>query len=46
MLKKLYRYSFPDMVASLYNGKAIKKEDLLELRNMIDRLAGEEESHV
>ena len=45
MLKKLYRDSFPDMVASLYNGKAIKKEDLLELRNMIDRLAGEEESH-
>ena len=45
MLKKLYRNSFPDMVASLYNGRAIQKEDLLELRKMIDELAGEEDIH-
>ncbi|MBU9728206.1 BlaI/MecI/CopY family transcriptional regulator [Diplocloster modestus] len=45
MLKKLYRNSFPDMVASLYNGKAIQKEDLLELKKMIDELAGEGDIH-
>jgi len=40
-LGRLYGNSFTGLVASLYNGKAIGKEDLAELRRFLDELEGE-----
>ncbi|USG67789.1 BlaI/MecI/CopY family transcriptional regulator [Brevibacillus ruminantium] len=41
-LEKLYGNSIQDMVMSLYNGKAIDKGDLAELRDFLDQMAKEE----
>lgn len=41
-LEKLYGNSIQDMVMSLYNGKAIDKSDLAELRELLDRVEKEE----
>lgn len=41
-LKKLFGNSVQDMVMSLYNGKAIDKDDLLELREMLDQVEKED----
>lgn len=41
-LAKLFDNSIQNMVMSLYNGKAIDKNDLAELREMIERVEGEE----
>ncbi|WP_440960265.1 BlaI/MecI/CopY family transcriptional regulator [Paenibacillus nitricinens] len=41
-LEKLFGNSVQDMVMSLYNGKAIDKGDLAELREMLDRVEKEE----
>lgn len=41
-LVKLFDNSIQNMVMSLYNGKAINKNDLLELREMLDKVEGEE----
>ncbi|MFM1650735.1 BlaI/MecI/CopY family transcriptional regulator [Brevibacillus sp. B_LB10_24] len=41
-LEKLYGNSIQDMVMSLYNGKAIDKSDLAELRDFLDKVAKEE----
>jgi len=41
-LEKLFGNSVQDMVMSLYNGKAIDKSDLAELREMLDRVDKEE----
>ena len=40
-LDRLYGNSFTSLVAALYNGKAIDKEDLAELRKFLDELEGE-----
>jgi len=40
-LDRLYNNSFTGLVAALYNGKAIGKEDLAELRKFLDELEGE-----
>ncbi len=37
-LEKLYNNSIQDMVATLYNDKAIKDSDIEELRNFLDEL--------
>lgn len=39
-LERLYGNSLPSLVASLYRGKAISEEDLLELRRSIDEMTG------
>lgn len=41
-LMKLFGNSVQDMVMSLYNGKAINKNDLAELRELIDKVEREE----
>lgn len=41
-LAKLFDNSIQDMVMSLYNGKAINKDDLSELREMLDQVEREE----
>lgn len=41
-LIKLFDNSIQDMVMSLYNGKAINKDDLAELREMLDQVEGKE----
>lgn len=41
-LVKLFDNSIQNMVMSLYNGKAINKNDLQELREMLDKVEGEE----
>lgn len=41
-LVKLFDNSIQDMVMSLYNGKAINKNDLLELRELLDQVKKEE----
>ncbi|WP_141502365.1 BlaI/MecI/CopY family transcriptional regulator [Paenibacillus luteus] len=41
-LIKLFGNSVQDMVMSLYNGKAINKTDLSELRELIDKVEKEE----
>ncbi|MDR9855618.1 BlaI/MecI/CopY family transcriptional regulator [Paenibacillus sp. VCA1] len=41
-LMKLFGNSVQDMVMSLYNGKAINKNDLAELREFIDKVEKEE----
>ncbi|OMD91403.1 MULTISPECIES: BlaI/MecI/CopY family transcriptional regulator [Paenibacillus] len=41
-LEKLFGNSIQDMVMSLYNGKAIDRNDLAELREMLDRVEREE----
>ncbi|GIP24585.1 BlaI/MecI/CopY family transcriptional regulator [Paenibacillus sp. J22TS3] len=41
-LAKLFDNSIQNMVMSLYNGKAIDKNDLAELKEMIDRVKGKE----
>ena len=41
-LKKLFGNSIQDMVMSLYNGKAIDKDDLVELREMLDQVEKED----
>lgn len=40
VLDRLYGSSFTGMVAALYDGKAIGKEDLAELRRYLDELEG------
>lgn len=40
-LDRLYGNSFTGLVAALYNGKTIGKEDLAELRKFLDELEGE-----
>ena len=40
-LDRLYSNSFKGLVAALYDGKAISKEDLAELRTFLDELEGE-----
>ncbi|MBW4084987.1 BlaI/MecI/CopY family transcriptional regulator [Paenibacillus sp. S150] len=40
-LEKLFGNSVQDMVMSLYNGKAIDKRDLAQLREMLDRVEEE-----
>lgn len=39
-LERLYGNSLPSLVASLYRGKAVSEEDLLELRRSIDEMTG------
>jgi len=41
-LVKLFENSIQNMVMSLYNGKAINKNDLAELREMLDKVEGKE----
>lgn len=41
-LEKLFGNSIQDMVMSLYNGKAINKHDLAELRELINKVETEE----
>lgn len=41
-LKKLFGNSIQDLVMSLYNGKAIDKNDLIELRQMLDQIEKED----
>ncbi|MEA4962214.1 BlaI/MecI/CopY family transcriptional regulator [Lutispora sp.] len=41
-LEKLYGNSFRNLVVSLYNGKAIDKNDLAELREFLDKVEREE----
>lgn len=41
-LEKLFGNSIQDMVMSLYNGKAIGKSDLAELRELLDKVEKEE----
>lgn len=41
-LEKLFGNSIQDMVMSLYNGKAINKRDLVELRELLDRVERDE----
>ncbi len=40
-LEKLYNNSLQNMVATLYNNKAIKSSDVEELRNLLDELEAE-----
>ncbi|MDE7218357.1 MAG: BlaI/MecI/CopY family transcriptional regulator [Oscillospiraceae bacterium] len=40
IIDRLYGSSFTGMVASLYNGKAIDRDDLAELRQYLDTLEG------
>lgn len=40
-LEKLYNNSLQNMVATLYNNKAIKNSDVEELRNFLDELEAE-----
>ena len=40
-LEKLYNNSLQNMVATLYNNKAIKSSDVEELRNFLDELEAE-----
>ena len=40
LIDRLYGSSFTGMVASLYDGKAIGKEDLAQLRQFLDELEG------
>lgn len=42
ILKKLFGNSIQDLVMSLYNGKAIDKNDLIELRQMLDQIEKED----
>lgn len=42
ILEKLYGNSFKNLVASLYNGKAIDKGDLQELRLFLDKIEKED----
>jgi len=42
ILEKLYGNSFKNLVTSLYNGKAINKDDLAELRRFLDHMEREE----
>lgn len=41
-LEKLFGNSIQDMVMSLYNGNAIGKRDLAELRELLDKMEKEE----
>lgn len=41
ILKKLYGNSFHNLVTSLYNGKAISKDDLTELQRFLDHVERE-----
>lgn len=41
MIDRLYGSSFTGMVAALYDGRAIGKDDLEELRRYLDTLEGE-----
>lgn len=41
-LERLFGNSIQDMVMSLYNGRAIDKSDLAELREMLERVEKEE----
>ncbi|MHB9143136.1 MAG: BlaI/MecI/CopY family transcriptional regulator [Paludibacter sp.] len=41
ILKKLYGNSFHNLVTSLYNGKAISKDDLTDLRRFLDHVERE-----
>ena len=40
IIDRLYGSSFTGMVAALYNGKAIDRDDLDELRQYLDTLEG------
>lgn len=40
-LKKLYNNSIQNMVATLYNNKAVKSSDIKELRDFLDKLEEE-----
>ena len=40
IIDRLYGSSFTGMVAALYNGKAIDRDDLAELRQYLDTLEG------
>ena len=42
-LRRLYGDSFTGLVAALYRGKAIGREELADLRRFLDELEGEEE---
>ena len=42
-LQRLYGNSFPALVAALYRGRAIGKEELADLRRFLDQLEREEE---
>ena len=42
-LRRLYGNSFPALVAALYRGRAIGKEELADLRRFLDQLEREEE---
>lgn len=42
-LQRLYGNSFPALVAALYRGRAIGREELSDLRRFLDELEGEEE---
>ena len=42
-LQRLYGNSFPALVAALYRGRAIGKEELSDLRRFLDELEREEE---
>ncbi len=41
-LERLYNNSIQNMVATLYNNKAIKDSDIEELRNFLDKLEDEQ----
>lgn len=41
-LKKLYNSSIQNMVATLYNNKAVKNSDIEELREFLDKLEEDE----
>lgn len=41
-LKKLYNNSIQNMVATLYNNKAVKNSDIEELREFLDKLEEDE----
>lgn len=41
-LEKLYNNSIQNMIATLYNNRAIKSSDLEELRNFLDKLEDED----
>lgn len=43
-LEKLYRNSLRNMVAALYDDKALKESDVAELRDFLDRLEAEQNS--
>ena len=42
LLKKLYNNSLSHFAAALYHGKKVEKEELEQLRALLDRLSGED----